>query len=61
MNEHGEIRVGGEMMDFPAVMALLSQTYWAKGRSAEVVRRSMENSICSAFFSLIGRSALPVC
>ena len=37
---------GADKMNFPQVMALLKQTYWADKRTDEQVRKSMENSRC---------------
>ena len=41
---------GASQMDFSQVMALLKQTYWADKRSAEQVRKSMENSCCNGVY-----------
>lgn len=49
MNEI-EVRVGYENMDFEAVKGLLKQTYWARARKDEVIKRSMENSLCFGAF-----------
>ena len=45
-----EIRRGWEQMDLPAVTAWLQGTYWAARRPAEVIRRSLENSLCFGAF-----------
>ena len=39
-----------ERADADAVFALLRDTYWAAGRSRELVKRSIENSLCFSLF-----------
>lgn len=39
-----------ECIDFETVQRFLAESYWASNRSAERIRRSIENSIC---FSLL--------
>ena len=37
-------------VDLTALHAMLSQTYWAKGRSFEAVAKSVANSLCFSLF-----------
>lgn len=41
-------RISGDksLLQFGQVVALLRETYWAKSRSEEVIRQSIENSLC---------------
>lgn len=38
------------MLDIDAIHGFLTESYWAKGISKEVVRRSVENSLCFAVY-----------
>ena len=44
------VKTGLEEMDFQAVLDLLHQAHWTKGRSDDVIKKSMENSICFGVF-----------
>ena len=44
------IKCGSENMDTARIHAFLSQTYWAKGVSREVVAVSVQNSLCVGVF-----------
>ena len=44
------VKIGLEHMDIDKVTALLQGTYWAKDRTGEVIRLSMERSLCFGAF-----------
>lgn len=44
------ISTDGERIDFPVVHRFLSRSYWAQNIPADVVRRSIENSLCFGLF-----------
>jgi hypothetical protein len=44
------ITSGQDRVDIDALHALLSQTYWARGRSREAVEKSVANSLCFNIF-----------
>lgn len=46
MNLDYEISTDASRIDVAMVHAFLSQSYWAMGRSREVVERSVQNSLC---------------
>jgi len=41
---------GIDKMNIDEVKQLIAQTYWAKDRTIDVIRKSMENSICFGVF-----------
>jgi len=41
---------GIDKMNINEVKQLIAQTYWAKDRTIDVIRKSMENSICFGVF-----------
>ena len=45
---HGEYAISSDtsLIDLEVVHSFLSESYWAKGVSEEIVQRSIENSIC---------------
>lgn len=45
------IKTGSKQMHLTEVKKLLEQTYWAKDRSMEVIRISIENSLCFGVFT----------
>jgi N-acetylglutamate synthase-like GNAT family acetyltransferase len=44
------IKQSNEDMDLEKVKELLAQTYWAKNRDEEKIRKSMDNSLCFGAF-----------
>lgn len=46
------ISTNKEKIDIPYVHQFLSQSYWAQNIPADVVRRSIEGSLCFAVFYL---------
>lgn len=46
-----------EELDAAAVYAMLSETYWAAGRSRERIELAMEHSICFGLYDPEGRQA----
>ena len=45
-----QVRVGAENMIFEDVVHLIHQTYWAKDRPKETIRRTLEHSLCFGVF-----------
>ena len=50
MNQGLQIVTEPGKLDIPFIHAFLSQSYWAKGRSEEMVRRSMDHSLNFGLF-----------
>lgn len=48
------VKIGLEHMDADKVAAMLQGTYWARERSGEVIRASMERSLCFGAFRETG-------
>lgn len=45
-------------LDYEVIEAFLSErSYWAKGRSSEMIRKSVENSLCFGVYSHEGKQA----
>lgn len=42
-----------DKIDFEKICSLLGNTYWAKDRPAELIRKSIDNSLC---FSILNKS-----
>jgi GNAT superfamily N-acetyltransferase len=45
-----ELSTDPARMDLDAVHGFISQSYWGRGRSKDVMRRAMENAICFGVF-----------
>ena len=45
-----QVRVVAEIMIFEYVFNLIHQTYWAKYRPKETIRRTLEHSLCFGVF-----------
>jgi len=41
-----EISINKERLDVPKIHAFLTESYWAKGRTIEEVKKTIENSMC---------------
>ena len=54
MNDHfrGDycISIDPSRLDLAAICAALDETYWAHGRSRELIARSLENSLCFGLY-----------
>ena len=44
------ISTGNEKMDVDLIHSFLNRTYWAEGISKEIIRRSIEGSLCFGVF-----------
>ena len=44
------VRIGLEHMDVDKVVSMLQSTYWARERSGETIRLSLEHSLCFGAF-----------
>ena len=41
-----EISTDKSLLDFDVIYGFLSESYWAKGRPLEIIKKSIENSLC---------------
>ncbi|HKJ42204.1 MAG TPA: GNAT family N-acetyltransferase [Sunxiuqinia sp.] len=50
------ISTNKSLLDIPMIHSYLSErSYWAKGRSLEIVQKSIENSLCFGLYDETGR------
>jgi len=45
-----EISTNKNRLDIPKIHAFLTDSYWAKGRTVEAVKKSIENSLCFGLY-----------
>ena len=50
MSEEIHISKNKGQLDIPFIHAFLTQSYWAKGRTAEEVKTTIENSVCYGLY-----------